>query len=152
MIGVQRIQRPEVLQGVTSSLETGSGRVHVTVNYYDNRPYEVFVMLGKAGSEERALTEGIGRLCSTALQNGTPLFELASQLRGISSEANYGFGPNRVLSVADAVGRVLGEHYTKGEEHEYRSHSGVAGVGPHGDQGTRRALPVDGSGLRPAQI
>jgi ribonucleoside-diphosphate reductase alpha chain len=102
--------RPEVMQGRTDALETGSGRVYVTVNYYEGVPVETFVMLGRAGSEERALTEALGRVISTSLQRGVPLTALTKQLRGISSEQSTGLGPNKVLSVADAVGRILETH------------------------------------------
>jgi len=150
MIGrhTTRSPRPEVLEGQTTALETGNGRVHVTLNYYDHKPWEVFIHFGRAGSEERALTEAIGRLVSTSLQLGTPLIELADQLRGISSEATYGFGPNKVLSIADAVGRVLAGHATEEKKDGDADPTGVDLLGSDGDQGVGRALQVDGSRLR----
>lgn len=135
MIGHPTTPRPEVLQGTTHALDTGSGRIHVTVNYHKEMPYEVFVHFGKAGSEERALTEALGRLCSASLRLGTPLRELAKQLRGISSEAVVGFGPNRVLSVADAVGRVLWDNAEEMENgNEQRNAEEVGNVDPVADQ------------------
>lgn len=102
--------RPEVLEGLTKKKETGSGTVYVTVNFSQSgKPIETFVTLGRAGSEERALTEAIGRLCSVALQQGISVKGLTRQLRGISSVKTIGFGPNKVLSVPDAVGQILEE-------------------------------------------
>ncbi len=140
--------RPTILKGVTYAHETASGRVHITVNCCDEKPYEIFVMLGKAGSEERALTEAIGRLLSTSLQSGVSLSKLYKQLRGISSETTYGFGPNKILSVADAVGISLKNHIggQDGKEGDGKNNS-VDGVG---DQGTGRTVQVDGSRLRTA--
>ena len=142
--------RPKILQGVTTAIETGSGRVHITVNEHEGQVYETFVMLGKAGSEERALTEALGRVISKSVQGGVPLEELARALRGISSESIYGFGPNRVLSVADAVGRVLLGHATEertdGQDTDEPAHQ----VGDQGDQGTGRAVSLDGPRLRTA--
>jgi len=101
------------MEGQTDAVETPLGTAYVTINMYDGLPSEVFVVLGKAGSTERSMTEAIGRLCSTALQYGTPLTALSRQLRGISSEEAYGLGANKVLSVPDAVGKVM-EGYTNG--------------------------------------
>ena len=95
------------MQGTTTKVVTGSGDVYITVNLREGEPFEVFAVLGRAGSEERALTEAIGRVISTALQGGIPAKKLARQLRGISSENVIGLGPNKVLSVPDAVGQVL---------------------------------------------
>jgi ribonucleoside-diphosphate reductase alpha chain len=138
--------RPQVLTGVTHALTTSHGNVHVTVNYSDNTPYEVFVHLGKAGSEERALTEAIGRLLSTSLQAGTSLDKLCKQLRGISSEQVYGFGPNKVLSVPDAVGIILQKHLGGTGETD----SEALGVGSYRDPATGRVMQVNGAGLRTA--
>lgn len=100
-------QRPHELHGFTQTVPTHHGSCHVTVNYHKTQPIEVFVHLGHAGSDERAFAEAIGRLLSTALQQGVALEVLCKQLRGISSETTMGFGPNKVLSIPDAVGRVL---------------------------------------------
>lgn len=99
--------RPDDLPGVTERRETPAGNVYVTVNYHGGQPVEVFVRLGKSGETERAMTEAIGRLCSAALQYGTPLRVLGRQLRGISQHDTLGFGPNKILSVPDAVAQIL---------------------------------------------
>ena len=104
-------------------------------------------MLGKAGSEERALTEAIGRLISLALQSEVPLERLCRKLRGISSEHILGFGPNKILSVADAVGIALENHTNGGQDGE---HGRPNHVGGERSEGTGRAMQVDGSGLRTA--
>ena len=124
--------RPMVMQGKTSSVETPMGSAYVTLNYYEGLPSEVFVVLGKAGTEERAAAEAIGRLCSTALQYGTPLKALAKQLRGISSEGAFGLGPQKVLSMPDAVGRVI-EIYSEEDEHEH----GEGSTAPEGEEARR---------------
>lgn len=101
--------RPEELPGITTTVPTHHGSCHLTVNYYRGQPIEVFVHLGHAGSDERAFAEAIGRLLSVALQHGVEAEVLWKQLRGISSEAVMGFGPNRILSIPDAVGKTLQE-------------------------------------------
>jgi ribonucleoside-diphosphate reductase alpha chain len=44
---------------------------------------------------------------SLALRSGIPLQALHRQLRGISSDRAVGLGPNKVLSVPDAIGLAL---------------------------------------------
>ena len=99
--------RPAVMTGETRSIETPLGTAYITLNYHDDLPAEVFVTIGKAGSTERAAAEALARLLSVALQRGVPLKVLTKQLRGISSTDTLGLGPNKVLSMPGAVGRVL---------------------------------------------
>jgi ribonucleoside-diphosphate reductase alpha chain len=49
----------------------------------------------------------MGRMISLALRSGIPLMEIHRQLRGIASDRAIGLGPNKVLSVPDAIGIVL---------------------------------------------
>ena len=60
--------------------------------------------LGKAGGALMADVEALGRLISLSLRSGIPMKEIHRQLRGISSDRVLGFGPNKVMSVPDAVG------------------------------------------------
>jgi ribonucleoside-diphosphate reductase alpha chain len=71
------------------------------------QPFEVFINLGKAGGAAMADAEAIGRLISLALRSGIPIREIHRQLRGIASDKAIGLGPNKVLSVPDAIGIAL---------------------------------------------
>jgi ribonucleoside-diphosphate reductase alpha chain len=51
--------------------------------------------------------ESLGRLISLALRSGIPIKEIYRQLRGISSDRVIGLGPNKILSVPDAVGIAI---------------------------------------------
>lgn len=99
--------RPEFIEGATEGIDTPMGRAYITVNFIESKPVEVFISLGKTGSNERACAEAIARVCSTALQHGLPVEALTKQLRGISSTDTLGIGPAKILSMPDAVGRVL---------------------------------------------
>src|SRR4029078_12325183 len=63
--------------------------------------------LGKAGGALMADVESLGRLISLALRSGIPIKEIYRQVRGISSHRVMGLGPNKVLSVPDAVGIAI---------------------------------------------
>ena len=73
----------------------------------DGRAFEVFCTLGKAGGAATADAEAVGRLISLALRSGIPIPAVRDQLRGISSDRAVGVGPNKVLSLPDAIGQAL---------------------------------------------
>src|SRR6266516_2302240 len=100
--------RPDALRGVTRRLESPLGTMYVTITEDDKgQPFEVFISLGKAGAPLMADVEAIGRLISLALRAGVPLRDVHRQLRGISSDRAVGLGPNKVLSVPDAIGIAI---------------------------------------------
>jgi ribonucleoside-diphosphate reductase alpha chain len=100
--------RPELLRGSTRRVETPMGNMYVTITEDEKgQPFEVFMSLGKAGGALMADVEAIGRLVSLALRSGIPLTTIYRQLRGISSDRIIGLGPNKVMSVPDAVGIAL---------------------------------------------
>ncbi len=102
--------RPDMLRGTTIRKETPLGTMFVNITEDElGQPFEVFISLGKAGGSAMADAEAMGRLISLALRSGIPLTELHRQLRGISSDRAVGLGPNKVLSVPDAVGIALEE-------------------------------------------
>jgi ribonucleoside-diphosphate reductase alpha chain len=70
--------------------------VHVTEDD-KGQPFEVFINLGKAGGSAMADAEAMGRLMP----------QVHRQMRGISSDRAVGLGPNKVLSVPDAIGLAL---------------------------------------------
>ena len=100
--------RPDLLKGATRRIETPLGTMYVNITEDDKgQPFEVFISLGKAGGALMADVEAIGRLISLALRSGIPLREVHRQLRGISSDRVVGLGPNKVLSVPDAIGIAI---------------------------------------------
>jgi ribonucleoside-diphosphate reductase alpha chain len=109
--------RPHSLAGKTYRMETPIGTAFVTVNDTEaGEPFEVFVQVGKAGSDTMAVAEALGRLVSLALRLPSPLSarrrvqEVISQLGRIGGGQPTGFGPAKVLSLPDALARVLAEH------------------------------------------
>jgi ribonucleoside-diphosphate reductase alpha chain len=100
--------RPELLKGSTRRVETPLGTLYVTITEDDKgQPFEIFMSLGKAGGALMADVEAVGRLISLGLRSGIPMQEIHRQLRGISSDRVTGLGPNKVLSVPDAIGIAM---------------------------------------------
>jgi ribonucleoside-diphosphate reductase alpha chain len=100
-------KRPVTLSGHTTSIRTALGNLFVTVNSADSKPFELFAQIGKAGSDVIAFTEAIARLISLALRCGVNVDEIVAQLEGIGGARSVGFGPNRIMSVPDAIGQGL---------------------------------------------
>ena len=108
--------RPDVLSGTTRKMRSPLGDMYVTVNEDESgKPFEVFTTLGKAGGAAMADAEALGRLISLALRSGIPMADVIAQLRGISCDRAVGIGPNKVLSVPDAIGQVLQMHMQEKE-------------------------------------
>ncbi|MDQ8154828.1 MAG: vitamin B12-dependent ribonucleotide reductase [Gemmatimonadota bacterium] len=106
----QKRSRPDKLRGTTIRKETPLGVMFVNVTEDEKgQPFEVFINLGKAGGSAMADAEALGRMLSLALRSGIPMMEIHKQLRGISSDRAVGLGPNKVLSMPDAVGQALYE-------------------------------------------
>jgi ribonucleoside-diphosphate reductase alpha chain len=109
-------QRPAVVQGYTRQVNAPEGKVNVTINSDEQGPFEVFVNVGKAGSDIAALSEALGRLISLNLQILSPLSpmdraqEISKQLRSIGGSRSVGFGVQQVRSLPDAVARALELH------------------------------------------
>jgi ribonucleoside-diphosphate reductase alpha chain len=89
----------------------------VTINAdSEGNPFEVFINVGKAGSDITADAEALGRLVSLALRipSGYSPKEVArqivNQLTGIGGSSQRGFGIDRVYSLADAIAKVLSEY------------------------------------------
>ena len=109
-------ERPETLSGFTTKIKTGYGYLYVTVTEYDGQPFEVFATIGKSGRSTTAKTEAIGRLVSLALRSGVKVDKIIDQLKGIGGEYPIFQDGGLVLSIPDAISRVLEKAYMTGEK------------------------------------
>ncbi len=109
--------RPNRLQGATYRKETPLGKAYITVNSDErNEPFEVFLNVGKAGSEVSAVSEAIGRLISLVLRmpGSLPPNErlrwVTEEIADIGGGRPMGFGAKRVRSLPDGIAQVLAEY------------------------------------------
>ncbi len=121
--------RPGVISGKTYRIETPVGTAYVVINTTEGEPFEIFVNVGKAGSDIAADAEAIGRLVSLNLRLGfnfssrDVLEQIVDQLEGIGGGESVGFGKDRILSLADGVAKSLKE-YLIGPQNEEASQVG----------------------------
>jgi ribonucleoside-diphosphate reductase alpha chain len=71
-------KRPRDLPGYTSKRRTGCGKLFVTINERDGRPYEIFI--NSEGGGCNAFSNALGRSLSLALRFGTPVRDIIKQL------------------------------------------------------------------------
>ncbi len=109
------IDRPDTLEGFTTRIKTGLGQLYITVTEYNNHPFEVFATIGKSGRSTTAKTEAIGRLISLAFRSGVKVDKVVDQLIGIGGEHPVFQEGGLVLSIPDAIARVLQRHYLDGK-------------------------------------
>jgi len=109
--------RPSLLQGSTYRKETPLGTAYITVNSdTEGEPFEVFLNIGKAGSDVSAVSEALGRLISLTLRMPASLPPserlrwVMDEMAGIGGGRALGFGANRVRSLPDGVAQVIAEH------------------------------------------
>jgi ribonucleoside-diphosphate reductase alpha chain len=138
--------RPKVVRGATHRVETPVGTAFITVNCDDEgEPLELFVNIGRAGSDILAMAESMGRLVSAVLRTPSPLSQrekvaqLVDQLRGIAGSRSLGFGANRVLSLPDAIGQVLAE-YASYDDIQVTVHDSAIALLPSGEMPQRMAI------------
>jgi ribonucleoside-diphosphate reductase alpha chain len=117
---VTKRPRPSILRGSTYRKETPLGTAYITVNSDERgEPFEVFLNVGKVGSDVAAVSEATGRLISLILRMpaSLPATErlrwVLDEMVGIGGGRPLGFGANRVRSLPDGIAQVLAEHLSE---------------------------------------
>jgi ribonucleoside-diphosphate reductase alpha chain len=152
---VTPMDRPTDLYGITKRVNTGQGKMYVTVNMSpDGRPFEVFATLGKGGRTHAAMAEAVTRLASLSLRSGVDPMEVIKQLRGISSDQPAFDGGEVIFSGPDAIAvameRILKE---RGDWPRPRLESGehaqpsMFGAPSANELGLPTAVPVERFGV-----
>lgn len=112
------VARPQRMEGATYKTDTPVGETFITINHTeDKQPFEVFITIGKSGSDVAAMADALGRMISLNLRlNGQlapreRIKKVVAQLTGIGGSRSIGFGINKVRSLPDAIARVLAQHF-----------------------------------------
>ncbi len=125
-------KRPDVMAGKTYKIKSGYGNLYITVNRDDKGvPFEVFATIGKSGGFFQEQTEAICRLISRSLRSGVKVEEIINDLKGIRGPMPTMTNKGTILSLPDAIGKILEED--------------VAGNG-HGDVTVGGDVPLVGKG------
>jgi ribonucleoside-diphosphate reductase alpha chain len=105
----EKQSRPDVLRGVTQRIETGYGKVYITINEdaETGRPFELFANTGMSGGFTASFTEALAKSISVALRSGVDPNEIADKLRGIRSPKVAWDKGEQINSIPDAFGVAL---------------------------------------------
>ncbi len=99
--------RPEMTMGVTERINTGCGKLYVTINTDEYGFCEVFAQMGKAGGCAYSQIEATSRLISLALRSGVKAEAIIRQLMGIRCPSPVWRNGEQVVSCSDAIAKVL---------------------------------------------
>jgi len=125
------IERPDFYEGRTWKVKTPVGTLFLGINRDSEGVIrEVFVDVGKAGSDVRADAEAMGRLLSLIYRIRTNIppevisMAVIDQLKGIAGSESIGFGSERVLSLPDAIAKGLERDEEKKEKNSHSKKEG----------------------------
>lgn len=115
---IKPVERPQYLTGFTEVIKTGYGNLYVTVNIFEDKPFEVFVQIGKSGYTAMADAEATGRLVSLALRSGISVKDVVDQLEGIGGSSPVFSEGKLVMSIPDAIATVLKKRFVVKDTNE----------------------------------
>ena len=160
-IPVHLRKRPDYLQGITRRIATPVGHAFVTINAdSEGNPFEVFINVGKAGSDITADAEAIGRLISLSLRIPSDYSpkevasQVVNQLTGIGGAHQKGFGNGRIHSLADAIAKVLSEYlaaWNEGSVAEFAGNGDGKAVARQTQEKVSEDLPEGGQQMGGSQ-
>jgi ribonucleoside-diphosphate reductase alpha chain len=104
-------ERPAIMSGKTYKIKTGYGNLYITINDDEKGiPFEVFATIGKSGGFFQEQSEAICRLISLSLRSGIKVESIIEDLKGIRGPMPIITDKGTVLSLPDAIGRIIEEH------------------------------------------
>jgi ribonucleoside-diphosphate reductase alpha chain len=101
------------MAGKTYRVKTGYGKLYVTINNDEKgMPFEVFATIGRSGGFFQEQSEAICRLMSLSLRSGVKVEEVFDELKGIRGPMPTFTDKGTILSLPDALGKILEQHVT----------------------------------------
>jgi len=110
-------KRPRHLFGATYKVQSGCGKLYVTINERNGKPYEVFIQSGGSGGCE-AGNQALGRTISLALRNGGDIHNIIKQLNKVKCPAALRNIRSEGKSCSDIVGKLITESIPDEDEED----------------------------------
>ncbi|MFB6166102.1 MAG: ribonucleoside-diphosphate reductase, adenosylcobalamin-dependent, partial [Haloarculaceae archaeon] len=101
--------RPDALTGVSQRVDTGYGKLYVTINEdpETGEPFELFANIGHSGGFTNSFTEALAKVISTALRSGVDPMEIVDELQGTRSPKVAWDKGEQIQSIPDAIGTAM---------------------------------------------
>ena len=118
-----------VVFGKTIKESTPWGSIYITLNFDGKDPFEIFITVGKSGSELKAMTEALSRAISIGLRSGSKLEDFIDTLKGLSGKEYwmFGFDESHVArSIPDAIAVLLEKLVEREDGHSSAPYEGGA--------------------------
>ncbi|AGB31057.1 ribonucleoside-diphosphate reductase [Natrinema pellirubrum DSM 15624] len=112
----EKRERPDALQGVSQRIDTGYGKIYVTINEdpETGQPFELFANIGHSGGFTNSFTEALAKVISTSLRSGVDPEEIVDELCGTRSPKVAWDKGEQIQSIPDAIGTAM-RRYLEGE-------------------------------------
>jgi ribonucleoside-diphosphate reductase alpha chain len=137
--------RPDTLHGVSQRIETGYGKLYVTINEdpETGEPFELFANIGHSGGYTNSFTEALAKTISTALRSGVDPQEMVDELKGTRSPKVAWDRGEQINSIPDAIGTALQRYVDDEVDKPYPKQTSLDEVGDadaaSGSTGTTRS-------------
>ncbi len=105
----EKRDRPDALQGVSQRIDTGYGKIYVTINEdpETGQPFELFANIGHSGGFTNSFTEALAKVISTSLRSGVDPKEIVDELCGTRSPKVAWDKGEQIQSIPDAIGTAM---------------------------------------------
>ncbi|WP_408957835.1 adenosylcobalamin-dependent ribonucleoside-diphosphate reductase [Natrinema sp. 74] len=105
----EKRERPDALQGVSQRIDTGYGKIYVTINEDPDtgQPFELFANIGHSGGFTNSFTEALAKVISTSLRSGVDPGEIVDELCGTRSPKVAWDKGEQIQSIPDAIGTAM---------------------------------------------
>ncbi|OLZ40298.1 ribonucleoside reductase large chain [Natrinema saccharevitans] len=145
----EKRERPDALQGVSQRIDTGYGKIYVTINEdpETGQPFELFANIGHSGGFTNSFTEALAKVISTSLRSGVDPEEIVDELCGTRSPKVAWDKGEQIQSIPDAIGTAMRRYledeidkpYPKQQTLEESADADIEVDGPKTDGGAAAA-------------
>jgi ribonucleoside-diphosphate reductase alpha chain len=105
----EKKERPNQLHGITQRIDTGYGKLYLTINEdpETGEPFELFANTGYSGGFTNSFVDALAKTVSIALRSGVDPREVVDKLEGIRSPKVAWDKGEQINSIPDAFGTGL---------------------------------------------